>query len=177
MATLRKGTPEWFSSLKSSVMTVDEYDGSFVDFCSEVYVQLKHSLSHYHPLFEGYIFLRTIFDITDSWSFFSTNGIPYFSVVFKQLDKLMSDEVISFLNQNEHPDAAYSRLIFSVYLEVKDLATFSHNLPSGGDHKLLLVRCHEWFEPSVSCWLTVCKGKALQRVIKFPKLLVSKVYL
>lgn len=76
----------------------------------------------------------------------------------------MSDEVIAFLNQNEHPDAAYSRLIFSVYLEVKDLATFHQNLPSGGEHKLLLVRCHEWFEPSVSCWLIVCKAKALQRV-------------
>lgn len=71
---------------------------------------------------------------------------------------------MSFLNQHEHPDAAYSRLIFSVYLEVKDLAVFHQNLPSGGDHKLLLVRCHEWFEPSVSCWLQVCKSKALQRV-------------
>ncbi|CAH1987257.1 unnamed protein product [Acanthoscelides obtectus] len=147
VATLRRGTPEWFSSLKASVMPMQgEYDASFVDFCSEVYVQLKHSLSHYHPLFEG------------------TNGIPYFSVVFKQIDKLMSDEVIAFLNQNEYPDPSYDRLIFSVYLEVKDLATFSHNLPVGGDHRLLLPKCHEWFEPSVSCWLSVCKGKALQRV-------------
>ncbi|CAH1171241.1 unnamed protein product [Phaedon cochleariae] len=146
VATLRRGTPEWFSVLRASIMTSEEYDPSFVVFCSELYVQLKHGLSHYHPLFEG------------------TNGIPYFSVVFKQLDHLISDEVISFLNQNEHPDAAYNRLIFSVYLEVKDLATFNQHLPMGGDHKLMLPRCHEWFEPSVSCWLNVCKGKALQRV-------------
>ncbi|KAL1518076.1 hypothetical protein ABEB36_001756 [Hypothenemus hampei] len=146
VATLRKGTPEWFHNLKHVLMNPEEYDSTFVDFCSEVYVQLKHALNHYHPLFEG------------------TNGIPYFSVVYKQIDKLMADEVISFLNQNEHPDAAYSRLIFSIYMEVKDLATFSQNLPSGGDHKLLLVRCHEWFEPSVSHWLNICKGKALQRV-------------
>lgn len=77
---------------------------------------------------------------------------------------MLSDEVIAFLNQHEHQDAAYSRLIFSVYLEVKDLASFHQHLPSGGDHKLLLVRCHEWFEPSVSCWLDLCKTKALQRV-------------
>lgn len=95
---------------------------------------------------------------------FRTNGIPYFSVIFKQIDKLLADEAIAFLNQNEHPDAAYSRLIFAVYLEVKDVASFGQNLPSGGDHKLNLVRCHEWFEPSVSCWLAVCKSKALQRV-------------
>ncbi|KAL3275866.1 hypothetical protein HHI36_020605 [Cryptolaemus montrouzieri] len=145
VGAMRKGTPEWFNFLRATMMPNDEYDGSFVDFCTEVYVHLEHGLSHYHPLFEG------------------TNGIPYFSVVFKQIDKLMSDEVISFLNQNEHPDSAYSRLIFSVYLEVKDLASFSQNLPSGGDHKLLLPRCHEWFEPSVSCWLDVCKAKALQR--------------
>ncbi|XP_057657644.1 BAI1-associated protein 3 isoform X1 [Diorhabda carinulata] len=146
VASLRKGTPEWFKSLKNAIMTSDEYDPSFVDFCSELYVQLKQALSHYHPLFEG------------------TNGIPYFSVVFKQLDNLISEEIIAFLNQNEHPDAAYNRLIFSVYLEVKDLATFNQHLPMGGDHKLLLPRCHEWFQPSVSCWLNVCKGKALQRV-------------
>lgn len=100
----------------------------------------------------------------NSFHVFRTNGIPYFSVVFKQLDKLLSDEVVAFLNQHEHQDAAYSRLIFSVYLEVKDLASFHQHLPSGGDHKLLLVRCHEWFEPSVSCWLDQCKTKALQRV-------------
>ena len=91
----------------------------------------------------------------------STNGIPYFSVIFKQLDKLVSDEVISFLNQQEHPD---NTLIFSIYLEVKDLASFNQHLPSGGDHKLLLPKCYEWFEPSVSCWLSICKGNALQRV-------------
>lgn len=149
MATLRRGTPEWFKNLKANIMTSDEYDNSFVEFCAEIYIHLQHSLSHYHPIFEG------------------TNGIPYFSVVFKQLDKLLADEVMSFVNQHEHPDAAYSRLIFSVYLEVKDLALFSQNLPSGGDHKLLLVRCYEWFEPSVSCWLSVCKGKALHRVSIF----------
>ncbi|KAF5278098.1 hypothetical protein FQR65_LT03614 [Abscondita terminalis] len=146
VAALRKGTPDWFVGLRSITMTIDEYDSSFVDFCSEIYISLQHSLSYYHPLFEG------------------TNGIPYFSVVFKQLDKLLADEVVAFLNQNEHPDAAYSRLIFAVYLEIKDVASFSQNLPSGGDHKLNLVRCHEWFEPSVSCWLSICKSKALQRV-------------
>lgn len=108
--------------------------------------------------------LRVLIYSLPIFNCFRTNGIPYFSVVFKQLDKLLADEVVSFLNQHEHPDASYTRLIFSVYLEVKDLAAFHQHLPSGGDHKLLLVRCHEWFEPSVSCWLSVCKVKALQRV-------------
>lgn len=84
--------------------------------------------------------------------------------MFKQIDKLISTEVVTFVNQNEHPDSEYIRLIFSVYLEVKDLAMFNQNLPTCGDHKLHLSHCHEWFEPSVSCWLNVCKGKALQRV-------------
>ncbi|GJQ84188.1 hypothetical protein Trydic_g2862 [Trypoxylus dichotomus] len=143
VATLRKGTPEWMNNLKNSIMAGEEYDHSFVDFLSEIFIHLQHARSHYHPLFEG------------------TNGIPYFSVVFKQMDKLLSDEVMTFLSQQDHPD---SRLIFSVYLEVKDLATFNQHLPSGGDHKLLLPKCYEWFEPSVSCWLSICKGKALQRV-------------
>ncbi|GLV43822.1 unc-13-4A [Carabus blaptoides fortunei] len=37
-------------------------------------------------------------------------------------------------------------------------------MPAGGDHKLLLTRCHEWFEPAVSCWLSICEEKAVQRV-------------
>ncbi|XP_017779059.1 PREDICTED: BAI1-associated protein 3 isoform X2 [Nicrophorus vespilloides] len=146
VAAIRKGTPEWFGNLKSSIVKVDEYDNAFVEFCAEVYVHLEHGLSHYHPLFEG------------------TNGIPYFSVVFKQLDKLLADEVIAFLDQGDHISVTYTRLIFAVYMEVKDLGSFNQHLPSGGDHKLLLPKCYEWFEPSVSCWLNVCKGKALQRV-------------
>ncbi|CAG9835482.1 unnamed protein product [Diabrotica balteata] len=146
VASLRKGTPEWFRSLKFSVIASDEYDPTFVDFCAELYIQLRQALSHYHPIFEG------------------TNGIPYFSVVFKQMDSLIAEEVVAFLHQNEHPDTAYNRLIFSVYLEVKDLASFSQHLPVGGDHKLLLSHCHDWFEPAVSCWLTSCRGRALQRV-------------
>lgn len=53
VATLRKGTPEWFNALKSVVMPTEEFDNSFVDFCTEIYVNLEHGLSHYHPLFEG----------------------------------------------------------------------------------------------------------------------------
>lgn len=76
----------------------------------------------------------------------------------------MAEEVVTFLSQMEQPGASNDILIFAVYLEVKDLAMFNHNLPTGGDHKLHLSRCYEWFEPLVSCWLNVCKGKALQRV-------------
>lgn len=69
MATLRKGTPEWFSSQKATVMATDEYDASFVDFCSEVYVQLKHGLSHYHPLFEGWVCSNFLADfVTDTFA-------------------------------------------------------------------------------------------------------------
>ena len=55
MATLRKGTPEWMTNLRNNLMPPTQYDHTFVDFCSEVYVHLQHALSHYHPLFEGYV--------------------------------------------------------------------------------------------------------------------------
>lgn len=53
VATLRKGTPEWFVNLRANVMSSDEYDSSFVDFCSEIHLHLQHALSHFHPIFEG----------------------------------------------------------------------------------------------------------------------------
>lgn len=53
MAALRKGTPDWFHGLRAAIMASEEYDSSFVDFCSEIFVNLQHSLSYYHPLFEG----------------------------------------------------------------------------------------------------------------------------
>uniref|UniRef100_A0A6P7GIH8 BAI1-associated protein 3-like n=1 Tax=Diabrotica virgifera virgifera TaxID=50390 RepID=A0A6P7GIH8_DIAVI len=62
VASLRKGTPEWFRSLKFSVIASDEYDPTFVDFCAELYIQLRQALSHYHPIFEG-VMLKIFLDL------------------------------------------------------------------------------------------------------------------
>lgn len=76
----------------------------------------------------------------------------------------MADEVMLFLNHHSHIDESNITLIFSVYLEVKDLASYAQHLPSGGDHKLLLARYYEWFVPAVSTWLNLSGKKAIRRV-------------
>lgn len=77
----------------------------------------------------------------------------------------MADEIIAFLNHQGQADESNIRLMLASYLEVKDFTTLCQNMPTGGDHKLLLLRCYEWFEPVVSCWLSICEEKAIQRVM------------
>lgn len=76
----------------------------------------------------------------------------------------MADEVIAFLKHHGQVDESNIRLMLAAYLEVKDFTTLCQNMPTGGDHKLFLSRCHEWFEPVISSWLSMCEEKAIQRV-------------
>lgn len=76
----------------------------------------------------------------------------------------MADEVLLFLSHHSHVDETNITLIFAVYLEIKDIATYAQHLPQGGDHKLLLSRYYEWFIPAVSTWLSICGKKAIRRV-------------
>lgn len=76
----------------------------------------------------------------------------------------MADEVLLFLNHHSHVDESNITLIFAVYLEVKDIASYAQHLPQGGDHKLLLSRYYEWFVPAVNSWLILSGKKAIRRV-------------
>ncbi|CAK1556248.1 unnamed protein product [Leptosia nina] len=74
VGTLRKGTAEWYEALCAQD-TESERGEDLVNLITLVQIDLQQGLTYYHPLFE------------------TTNAVPYFNVVFTQIDKMVSEDV------------------------------------------------------------------------------------
>ncbi|KAF3430861.1 hypothetical protein E2986_05529 [Frieseomelitta varia] len=138
----------------------------FTNLVTALLVDLEQGLTYYNNLFE------------------STNGVPYFSAVYKQLDKLMQNELgarvttacLQLHGQNADeeyvlpPGAEIGTPMFELYLALQDFVTMKENLPQS-DHKTLAIcKYYEWFRPAVDKWLDLAKLKAIQRVRKSAEL-------
>ncbi|CAH4028679.1 unnamed protein product [Pieris brassicae] len=74
VGALRKGTAEWYDALCAQD-TESERGEDLVNLLTLVQIDLQQGLTYYHPLFE------------------TTNNVPYFNVVFTQIDKMVSEDV------------------------------------------------------------------------------------
>uniref|UniRef100_T1GHI7 C2 domain-containing protein n=1 Tax=Megaselia scalaris TaxID=36166 RepID=T1GHI7_MEGSC len=110
-----------------------------------------------------------------------TNGIQYFAIVYKQLDQVVSDEVVTRMEAGQipgltvHPqfaaiegdkDPADTRP-FEIFLALQEFSCLRQHLsiqPQPPEKPLGLENYHEWFTPLVEKWLVISKAKALQRV-------------
>ncbi|KAG7211433.1 hypothetical protein KM043_010720 [Ampulex compressa] len=182
ITALRKGTLEWYEETRQQTMCyVQEPDQDadrvlqdFTNLVTSLLVDLEQGLTYYNSLFE------------------STNGVPYFSAVYKQLEKLLAEHVAKHMEntsemQNElgarvttaclqihgqnrdeqyvlPPGAEIGTPIFELYLALQDFVNMKENLPQS-DHKTLAIcKYYEWFRPAVDKWLDLAKLKAIQRV-------------
>ncbi|KAK9310328.1 hypothetical protein QLX08_000330 [Tetragonisca angustula] len=188
ITALRKGTLEWYEDTRQQTMCydkepdqdVDKVLQDFTNLVTALLVDLEQGLTYYNNLFE------------------STNGVPYFSAVYKQLDKLLAEHVAKHMEntsemQNElgarvttaclqlhgqnadeeyvlPPGAEIGTPMFELYLALQDFVTMKENLPQS-DHKTLAIcKYYEWFRPAVDKWLDLAKLKAIQRVRKSAEL-------
>ncbi|XP_026297560.1 BAI1-associated protein 3 isoform X3 [Apis mellifera] len=173
ITALRKGTLEWYEDTRQQTMCYDKEPDQdadkvlqdFTNLVTALLVDLEQGLTYYNSLFE------------------STNGVPYFSAVYKQLDKLMQNELGARvttaclqLHQNADeeyvlpPGAEIGTPMFELYLALQDFVTMKENLPQS-DHKTLAIcKYYEWFRPAVDKWLDLAKLKAIQRVRKSAEL-------
>ncbi|XP_043506387.1 BAI1-associated protein 3 isoform X1 [Frieseomelitta varia] len=188
ITALRKGTLEWYEDTRQQTMCYDKEPDQdadkvlqdFTNLVTALLVDLEQGLTYYNNLFE------------------STNGVPYFSAVYKQLDKLLAEHVAKHMEntsemQNElgarvttaclqlhgqnadeeyvlPPGAEIGTPMFELYLALQDFVTMKENLPQS-DHKTLAIcKYYEWFRPAVDKWLDLAKLKAIQRVRKSAEL-------
>ncbi|CAK9797159.1 BAI1-associated protein 3 [Anthophora quadrimaculata] len=188
ITALRKGTLEWYEDTRQQTMCYDKEPDQdadkvlqdFTNLVTALLVDLEQGLTYYNSLFE------------------STNGVPYFSAVYKQLDKLLAEHVAKHMEntsemQNElgarvttaclqlhgqnadeeyvlPPGAEIGTPMFELYLALQDFVTMKENLPQS-DHKTLAIcKYYEWFRPAVDKWLDLAKLKAIQRVRKSAEL-------
>ncbi|XP_029160484.1 BAI1-associated protein 3 isoform X4 [Nylanderia fulva] len=168
ITALRKGTLEWYEDTRQQTMChdqepdqdIDRVLQDFTNLVTTLLVDLEQGLLYYNSLFE------------------STNGVPYFSAVYKQLEKLMHNELgarvttaclqLHGQNRDEEyvlpPGAEIGTPIFELYLALQDFVNMKDNLPQS-DHKTLAIcKYYEWFRPAVDKWLDLAKLKAVQRV-------------
>ncbi|XP_029160481.1 BAI1-associated protein 3 isoform X1 [Nylanderia fulva] len=182
ITALRKGTLEWYEDTRQQTMChdqepdqdIDRVLQDFTNLVTTLLVDLEQGLLYYNSLFE------------------STNGVPYFSAVYKQLEKLLAEHVAKHMentsemhnelgarvttaclqlhgqNRDEEyvlpPGAEIGTPIFELYLALQDFVNMKDNLPQS-DHKTLAIcKYYEWFRPAVDKWLDLAKLKAVQRV-------------
>ncbi|XP_072156728.1 BAI1-associated protein 3 isoform X1 [Bemisia tabaci] len=179
ISALKKGTLEWYEETYRGVAghpgDPESKVKSLAKLVTAMLVDLQRGLHHYNSLFE------------------STNGVPYFSSTYKQLEKLMAkdftkvmegyikmltdlgqeikaacDQLVQMDVNSEPPklplDAQVSTPIFELYLAVQEFASMRENLP---DHKSMPVQnFYQWFEPAVDKWLDLAKVMAMQRIHK-----------
>ncbi|XP_076667027.1 BAI1 associated protein 3 isoform X1 [Andrena cerasifolii] len=188
ITALRKGTLDWYEDTRQHTMCYDKEPDQdadkvlqdFTNLVTALLVDLEQGLTYYNSLFEN------------------TNGVPYFSAVYKQLDKLLAEHVATHMEntsemQNElgarvtiaclqlpgqnadeeyvlPPGAEIGTPMFELYLALQDFITMKENLPQS-DHKTLAIcKYYEWFRPAVDKWLDLAKLKAIQRVRKSAEL-------
>ncbi|XP_054012267.1 BAI1-associated protein 3 isoform X1 [Hylaeus anthracinus] len=183
ITALRNGTLDWYQDTRQQTMCYDKEPDQdadkvlqdFTNLVTALLVDLEQGLTYYNSLFEN------------------TNGVPYFSAVYKQLDKLLAEHVAKHMentsemqtelgarvttaclqlhgqNADEYvlpPGAEIGTPMFELYLALQDFVTMKENLPPS-DHKTLgICSYYEWFRPAVDKWLDLAKLKAIQRVRK-----------
>ncbi|KAL0822546.1 hypothetical protein ABMA28_004591 [Loxostege sticticalis] len=164
---LRKGTAEWYEALCAQD-TESERGEDLVNLITLVQIDLQQGLTYYHPLFE------------------TTNNVPYFSVVFTQIDKMVSEDVRQCVEhwvaegwcgvaEEEIYDeqgngvciVSAKTLPFEVLSAVRELCAAAAPAPPphlAHDPPPQLLDAYKWFEPLIDRWLAVTKTMALQRV-------------
>ncbi|GLH13404.1 uncharacterized protein GBIM_17982 [Gryllus bimaculatus] len=182
ISALKKGTLEWYEEIHSYHQPVsrnqEQIIHSLIHLIILLIVDLQKGLDYYNILFE------------------STNGVPYFSTVYKQLEKMLAEdvgkelEVLEVHNDLSHqvaalciqmqntelgiptdelvlaPGAELATSIFELYLAMQELVNFRENLPPQDQKTLAINTYYEWFEPAVDKWMDVAKYKAMHRIRK-----------
>ncbi|CAD7082875.1 unnamed protein product [Hermetia illucens] len=159
VGSLRKGSVQWAQHfLRESQRS----QNPLVNFATTLIADLQLGITYYHPLFD------------------STNGIQYFSIIYKQFDAILAEEVTSRMETGQIPGASLSQFAvlegdkepvdirpFEIYLALQEFSVLKQHLsvmPQPPENPLALQNYSEWFMPIIERWLIVSKARALQRV-------------
>ncbi|XP_037880919.1 BAI1-associated protein 3 [Glossina fuscipes] len=158
---LRKGSITWGQNILRDGQTLPNPLAHFVTILT---ADIQVGQSYYHSLFDN------------------TNGIQYFTIIYKQFDAMIGDEVYSRMELGQVPGvrlnlAHYTVLegesdsidvkpfdLFLALQEFSQLKRFLSAQPQPPEKPLALAQYHLWFIPTFERWMMVSKAKALQRI-------------
>ncbi|XP_055382640.1 BAI1-associated protein 3 isoform X2 [Condylostylus longicornis] len=161
VGALRKGSIQW---AQTHLRDSQRSPNPLVNFTSIIIADIQMGLTYYHSYFD------------------TTNGIQYFSIIYKQFDAMLAEEIISRMESGQIPGlgSALSQFTFmennkeiadirpfELYLALQEFSTYKQNLscqPQPPEKPLALQNYFEWFIPVLERWMVLSKTKALQRV-------------
>ncbi|XP_055685736.1 BAI1-associated protein 3 [Lutzomyia longipalpis] len=159
VASLRKGSIQW---AQHGLRDAQRSGSPLVHFTSTLIADLQLGLTYYHAPFDN------------------TNGIQYFSIIYKQFDAMLAEEVTSRMETGQIPGTSLNHWTllegdkepadtrpFELYLALQEFSALKQHLsvmPQPPEKQLALQNYHEWFEGALQRWLSVSKARALNRV-------------
>nr|XP_032826032.1 BAI1-associated protein 3 isoform X1 [Petromyzon marinus]XP_032826033.1 BAI1-associated protein 3 isoform X1 [Petromyzon marinus]XP_032826034.1 BAI1-associated protein 3 isoform X1 [Petromyzon marinus]XP_032826035.1 BAI1-associated protein 3 isoform X1 [Petromyzon marinus]XP_032826036.1 BAI1-associated protein 3 isoform X1 [Petromyzon marinus] len=157
-SVIKKGTQEWYeqmnSTFKAGGKSEEEKLQGLVKITNAVLSDLYKNRDHYNKMFASAV------------------KVEYFSVTYRQLEKLISDEVSSCLEEpggsSEGDVGALSQpsgeAMLQLYLNLRELHGLSDSLPARDGKPLALASFHGWFKVLMLRWLQLVHQKAKERI-------------
>ncbi|XP_048248797.1 BAI1-associated protein 3-like isoform X2 [Haliotis rufescens] len=164
-AVVKRGNQDWYERLYSSCrsQTKREEDSlqSLIELTNHLNADIYRGSQYYNSIFESLV------------------SVNYFSLTYRQLEKMLGEEVnqdISVILKKMDCDRELDSLgpppptmgttLFELYLALQEFARYSNNLPPGELRSLAISQYYEWFGFAVSKWLCIARHKALKRIRK-----------
>ncbi|XP_071976509.1 BAI1-associated protein 3 [Engystomops pustulosus] len=158
-AVLKKGTLEWYEKMYTCYKPEEKNDvqqlRSLVKLSDAVHEDIEKSQNVYNKHFVNIV------------------KVDYFSITYRQLEKLVADEVIitmENLKGSEHEEThithAIGETLFELYITLNELRRFRDYLPLKDNKSLALTGFHELFKVSIHTWLQTVHEKACERIYR-----------
>ncbi|XP_043945482.1 BAI1-associated protein 3 isoform X2 [Protopterus annectens] len=157
---LKKGTLEWYEktygSFKPESKNELEQLRALVKLSDAVQTDIQRSQNVYNKLFASIV------------------KVDLFSVTYRQLEKLVADNVVVIMEElclrleqeGIKMTQNMGETLFELYLSLKELKHFREFLPLKDNKSLALSGFHEWFKTSIHRWLQIVHEKTCERIQK-----------
>ncbi|RXM32384.1 BAI1-associated protein 3 [Acipenser ruthenus] len=106
--------------------------------------------------------------------FISTVKVDYYSITYRQLEKLVADDVSAAMErvcgtldqEGTKMTQSMGETLFELYITLKALKQYREFLPLKDAKALALCGFHEWFKTSIHKWLQIVHNKSCDRIRK-----------
>ncbi|XP_010873202.2 BAI1-associated protein 3 [Esox lucius] len=155
---VKKGTAEWYEStisqFKPDEGTLEEQLRRLVQVVDAVCADVQRGQNIYNKLF------------------YSTVKVDFFSIAYRQLEKLVADDVSVAMErvcgtleqESSKLTQTMGETLFELYMSLKTLKRFREFLPLKDAKMLALTGYHNWFKTSIHKWLQIVHDKSCDRI-------------
>ncbi|KAM9745899.1 BAI1-associated protein 3 [Menidia menidia] len=157
---IKKGTAEWYESLISQYKpeegNLEEQLKKMVQVIDAVCADVQRAQNIYNKLF------------------YSAVKVDFFSISYRQLEKLVADDVNVAMErvcgtleqESSRLTQTMGETIFELFMSLKILKGFREFLPLKDAKMLALTGFHNWFKSSIHKWLQIVHDRSCDRIRK-----------